>query len=331
MDYPFDVSTTTADITAAKLSFNSVISTPSAMFLTADRKDFSLSTPMSRYKYMNIPIWMLPDNIIKQFNLTPLFRNGFVYVEIRHGMYGLPQAGCLANNQHVAFLAPHGYKPCALTPGLWHHTTQNIIFSLLVDDFGIRYSTRADADHLVATLKSAYEVSLDWTGSQYCGLSLNWDYLARTCDMSMPGYIERPCTGSNTLQHSSPNMRPHTRGYVQTTAPKHNLPSRPTTRHPSTSQTRQASSKSLAPCSSTHAPSSQLHASHRYRRTRHGTIAGNTNHNGKTLPVAELLCCTSRCHHPIFCQQHATCRRERCLIAISLSPKFVLVLPVTSL
>jgi hypothetical protein len=130
---------------------------------------------------------------------------GFVYVEIRHGMYGLPQAGRLANDQHVAFLAPHGYKPCALTPGLWQHTTQNIIFSLLVDDFGIRYSTRADADHLIATLKSTYEVSLDWTGSQYCGLSLNWDYLARTCDMSMPEYIERPCTGSNTLQHSSPS------------------------------------------------------------------------------------------------------------------------------
>jgi hypothetical protein len=61
------------------------------------------------------------------------------------------------------------------------------VFSLIVNDFGIRYSTRADANHLIATLKSAYEVSLNWTGSRYCGLSLKWNYLARTCDMSIPG------------------------------------------------------------------------------------------------------------------------------------------------
>ena len=63
---------------------------------------------MSRYEYMRIPIWMLPDDIIEQYNLTPLFSNGFVYVEIRRGMYGLPQAGRLANDQLVKFLAPHG-------------------------------------------------------------------------------------------------------------------------------------------------------------------------------------------------------------------------------
>jgi hypothetical protein len=172
VDYPFDVSTKTADLTTAKLLFNSVLSTPGAMFLTADLKDFYLGTPMSRYEYMRIPIWMLPDNIIEQHNLTPLFHNGSFCVEIRRGMYGLPQAGRLANDQLVTFLAPHGYKPCATTPGLWQHTTRNIIFSLIINNFGIRYTTRADANHLIATLKSTYEVSLDWTGSRYCGLSL---------------------------------------------------------------------------------------------------------------------------------------------------------------
>ena len=55
----------------------------------------------------------------------PMFHNGFVYVEIRKGMYGLPQAGRLANDQLVAKLAPHGYHPCPLTPGLWRHSKRD--------------------------------------------------------------------------------------------------------------------------------------------------------------------------------------------------------------
>jgi hypothetical protein len=44
---------------------------------------------MERYEYMRIPIDMLPDAIIEQYNLQPLIHNGAVYVEIRRGMYGL--------------------------------------------------------------------------------------------------------------------------------------------------------------------------------------------------------------------------------------------------
>ena len=65
VDYPFDVSTKTADLTTAKLLINSVVSTPKARFLTADLKDFYLGTPMSRYEYMRVPIWMLPAAIIE--------------------------------------------------------------------------------------------------------------------------------------------------------------------------------------------------------------------------------------------------------------------------
>jgi hypothetical protein len=169
IDYPFDVSTKTADLTTTKLLLNSVVSTPNAQFLTADLKDFYLGTPMSRYEYMRVPIWMLPDAIIEQYMLRPLFHNGYIYVEIRRGMYGLPQAGRIANDQLVAFLQPHGYAPCPLTHGLCRHHTRNIVFSLVVDDFGVRYTNRADADHLIATLRTAYEVSLDqiyWSKGQ---------------------------------------------------------------------------------------------------------------------------------------------------------------------
>lgn len=102
VEYPFDVSTKTADLTTAKLLVNSVVSTPNARFLTANLKDFYLGTrPMSRYEYMHVPIWMLPDAIIEQYNLTPLFHNGYVCVEIRRGMYVLPQARRIANDQLI--------------------------------------------------------------------------------------------------------------------------------------------------------------------------------------------------------------------------------------
>jgi hypothetical protein len=93
--YAADVSTKAADLTTAKILLNSVISTPGARFLGIDIKDF----------YMHIPLQMLPTAIIKQYNLTPLIHNNCVYVEIRKGMYGLPQASKLANNQLIAALA----------------------------------------------------------------------------------------------------------------------------------------------------------------------------------------------------------------------------------
>jgi hypothetical protein len=174
--------------------------------MTADLKDFYLGTPMARYEYMRIPIDMITQAIIDQYNLTPLIHNGIVYVKIRRGMYGLPQAGRLANDQLIAFLAPHGYHPVALTPGLWRHNTRDIVFSLVVDNFGVRYTSHADAEHLIATLETAYQVSTDWTGDRCCGLTLKWDYIARTCDVSMPGYIDRAL---HRFQHPTPSKPEH--------------------------------------------------------------------------------------------------------------------------
>jgi hypothetical protein len=67
---------------------------------------------------MRIPIDMIPEAIIEKYNLRPLIHNGAVYVKIRCGMNGLPQAGRLANDQLFKFLATHEYKPMSLMPGL---------------------------------------------------------------------------------------------------------------------------------------------------------------------------------------------------------------------
>jgi hypothetical protein len=119
-------------------------------------------------------------------------------------MYGLPQAGRIANNRLTKFLEPHGYSHVPITPGLWKHDASDLVFSLVVDDFGIMFTNKSDADHLINTLKDLYVVSEDWTGNRYSGLTIDWDYVNHTVDISIPGYTERAL---QRFRHPAP-MRP---------------------------------------------------------------------------------------------------------------------------
>ena len=172
INYPGDVSTPTADITTAKLLINSTISTPGARYMCCDVKNFYLGTPLTRYEYIKIPLHIIPDEIIQEYNLNEIADNGYIYCEIRKGVYGLPQAGILANQQLVRKLEPKGYVPCTHTPGLWRHKWRPITFSLVVDDFGVKYVGRKHADHLIEALKENYKLSIDWEGKLYCGITI---------------------------------------------------------------------------------------------------------------------------------------------------------------
>ena len=74
-------------------------------------------------------------------------------------------------------------------PGLWTHKTRPIMFSLVVDDFGVKYAGKQHANHLFSALEEHYEATTDWEGKLYCGLTLHWDYNTRTVDISMSGYV----------------------------------------------------------------------------------------------------------------------------------------------
>jgi hypothetical protein len=175
-----------------------------AMFMTLDIKDFYLNTPMRRYEYMKILLSTFPANIRKAYNLDAIAHNGYVYLEIRKGMYGLPQAGRLASDELVPYLAKHGYHQLEHTPGLFKHEVRPVIFSLVVDDFGVQYVGRENAQHLVDVIAAKYKMTTDWTGALYCGVTLKWDYKARTVDLSMPGYVAKALA---RFEHS-PEGRP---------------------------------------------------------------------------------------------------------------------------
>jgi hypothetical protein len=190
IQYPGDVSTRSADLTTSKCLWNSTISTEGAIYMCLDVKKIYLGNPMDSFEYMRIPIKLIPHKIIDQYNLLPLVSDGHVYIEVQKGMYGLPQAGILADQLLARRLAIHGYLQTKLTPGLWRHVTRPIQFTLVVDDFGVKYVGAEHAQHLIAALETEYTVSKYRTCGLYYSITLNWDYVNKHVDLSMPGYIK---------------------------------------------------------------------------------------------------------------------------------------------
>ena len=65
--------------------------------------------------------------------------------------------GVLANKLLKKRLAPAGYYEMPHTPGLWKHVSCPITFTLVVDDFGVKYVNKKNSEHLVASLKEKYK------------------------------------------------------------------------------------------------------------------------------------------------------------------------------
>jgi hypothetical protein len=159
--YPGDVSTRSANLTASKCLWNSTIFTEGDNYMCLNINNFYVGTPMYSFEYMRIPIKIIPQEIIDQYNLLPLVSDGHVYIEVQKGIYGLPQAGILTNQLLARRLAIHEYHQTKLTPGLWRHVTCPIQFTLVVDDFGVQYVGKEHAQHLIDALEKEFTVSKD--------------------------------------------------------------------------------------------------------------------------------------------------------------------------
>jgi hypothetical protein len=106
-----------------------------------------------------------PQEIINKYNLRAMTVDGWVYIKIRKGMYGLKQAGLLDNQLLQKRLTHFGYYPARHTPGLWLHKTRPIAFSLIVDDFAVKYVGTENVEHLRDTLLRIYELTTDLGGT----------------------------------------------------------------------------------------------------------------------------------------------------------------------
>jgi hypothetical protein len=55
----------------------------------------------------------------------------------------------------------------------------------------VKYFSKADAMHLIETVKAHYDLTMDWAGKLYCSLALDWHYDKGYVDIFMPGYVAR--------------------------------------------------------------------------------------------------------------------------------------------
>jgi hypothetical protein len=147
---------------------------------------------------MRMPLKLFPNDIIAHYSLRNKAFNDYVYMEIRQGMYGLPQAGILANKLLRQCLGCHGYFEVQHTPGLWKHISRPIWFNLCVDDFGVKYIGNENLRHLFAALRTeTHDIVEDWAGDFYCGINLEWNYAKRWVDIAMPTYAIKNLTRYN--------------------------------------------------------------------------------------------------------------------------------------
>ena len=75
---------------------------------------------MNDPEYMKIPFKYFPSDIIEQYKIQgKVHSDGFIYVKIIKGMYGLKQAAILAYDNLIKNLRKHHYRPIPNTVGMW--------------------------------------------------------------------------------------------------------------------------------------------------------------------------------------------------------------------
>jgi hypothetical protein len=164
------------DLDTAKNHWNSVISTVLAKYMCLDIKNFYLTAALEYFEYMKIPLTLFPAWIVEQYDLTKQALNRYVHLEMKRAVWELLQAGILANKCLRCKLAPFGYNESTNTSGLQCNKTRLITFTLVVNNFGVKYVNKENVNHLISSIKKYHSLTKDWTRNLYCGIQLDWDY-----------------------------------------------------------------------------------------------------------------------------------------------------------
>ena len=104
---------------------------------------------MKKANYQKIAIKLIPQEIIDKYDLNNKQIDGYIYVRVEKGMYGLVQSGIIAHEEIKGCLKPYDCAPARITQVLWTQQDRDIYFTLVVDGFGIRDKYKKDADRLI--------------------------------------------------------------------------------------------------------------------------------------------------------------------------------------
>ena len=180
--YQGATSSQTAEYLTTKVLINATLSDrlhkdPDTKFATADMVDFYLGAMLDQPGYLGMKAATFSQEIIDIYNLREYIdSNGTIYFQVVKCMYGHPASGRLSNKKLVSILKDAGYHEDKFVDCLFKHASRDIIFALVVDDMGIKYSKVEDVEHLVATIAPYWKVKLDYSGSKFLGMDLKWEY-----------------------------------------------------------------------------------------------------------------------------------------------------------
>ena len=130
-------------------------------------------------EYMWINLEDIPDDIQEEFHISEFAVNGRVMMEVVKGLYGLPQAGFLAQKALELHLAQDGYYQTENTSCLFKHASNGNKFTLVVDDFLVKIKSDGAANHLITALQKKYTITIDYKASKYIGINTTWHMALR--------------------------------------------------------------------------------------------------------------------------------------------------------
>ena len=70
-----------------------------------------------------------------------------------------------------------------------------------MDDFGVKYFSKDDVNHLIHSLKKHYAILTDWEVRNYLRLTIDWKYIEEYVYISMSKYMRKAL---ERLQHPKP-------------------------------------------------------------------------------------------------------------------------------
>ena len=108
-------------------------------------------------------------------------------------------------------LAEYGYNQSKTINKFWKHKTRPICFTLIVDNFAVKYVNEEDTEHLINTIKKYYPMTVDRDATKFIGLTIKWDYINQKAHIHMPGYLKKALIRfkHETLDKILNSLHPH--------------------------------------------------------------------------------------------------------------------------
>ena len=132
---------------------------------------------MDQPEFMKIHSKYFLSDIQQKYKIhNKIHTDNYIYCKIKHGMYGLKQAACLAYDSLKQHLSSYGYHPDKYAQNIWSHESRKTKFCLCIDDFGVQYFSKDDTQHQINALQNKYVITTDYLGKHFCGLDITWDY-----------------------------------------------------------------------------------------------------------------------------------------------------------